>query len=242
MIKTLIIEDEAKVRESLSYMLEKYCPQVSVCAVATTFEEGYRLVNQHNPELVFVDIQLNSQEGTGIDLLYTLSLEGVAIIFISGFKEYAVDAFRLNAVDYLLKPINIQQLTEAVERAKTYLLKNKSISSKITNLFATTIHIPTTHGFMIFQQSDIMHCKADGPYTHFFMNGKTGKITSSVNLGQVEQKLDKNVFFRVHKSHIINRHYVKEYHRGEGGTVKMANQTEIPVSRIFKEDFLTWLG
>ncbi len=239
MIKTVIIEDEPKVKESLVYLLEKYCSDLQICGVAGTFEEAYSLVNTHKPQLIFADIQLNSPEGTGIDLVNTLCIDNLLVIFISGWKDYAVEAFRMNAVDYLLKPVNIQQLMQAVEKVRRSIEWNTSVVK--SDRAPGTLHIPTHNGFMIIQQDDIVRCEAEGPYTHFFIKDKSRKITSSINLGHTEQKLRKDIFFRVHKSHIINRQHILEYQRGEGGIAKMSDLFEAPVSRSMKEDFLKWL-
>lgn len=242
MMRTIIIEDETKTREGLSYLLNKYCPDIQIKGSADNFEDAYKLVQEVSPALVFVDIQLNSEEGTGLDLIDTLNNDKRAVIFISGYKDYAVEAFRLRAVDYLLKPIRINQLVEAVEKAKKYLNtfhqpdegQRKEIKSDI-------FHIPGQSGFMLIRQQDIIRCEADGPYTHFFVRGKQDKITSSINLGQIELKLNEQ-FLRVHKSHIINKDFVISYSKGEGLMVKMSDLVEVPISRSQKDLFFKWIG
>lgn len=118
MIKSIIVEDELKTLESLRYLLSKYCPDVEVCATADSFQQAYNLILKEQPGLIFMDIQLNSEDGTGIDLISTLNLSECAVVFISGYKDYAVEAFRLQAVDYLLKPVRISHLIDAVNKAK----------------------------------------------------------------------------------------------------------------------------
>lgn len=240
MMQTVIIEDEAKTREGLGYLLNKYCPDVQIAGAADSFEEGYQLIREREPSLVFVDIQLNSEEGTGLDLIEALAPERCSVIFISGYKDYAVDAFRLKAVDYLLKPIRINHLVEAVEKAKKVQSYWSEPGAK-AEIKADVFHIPAQNGFMLVRQQDIIRCEADGPYTHFFVKGKNEKITSSVNLGQIELKLDAH-FLRVHKSHIINKEFIIGYSKGEGLLVKMSDLFEVPVSRSQKEQFFKWIG
>jgi two-component system, LytTR family, response regulator len=240
MIKSIIIEDETKTKESLEYLINKYCPEVTVCASAGSFTEGYELYKQKLPDLLFLDIQLNSQEGSGIDLAAMKELANCPVIFISGYKDYAVEAFRLNAVDYLLKPIKINQLQEAVVKAKLFIQEQKKhLEKRIES--NTTFHIPTQHGFVILKQQDIIRCEADGSYTHFYLSQKKEKFTASINIGQVETKLGPN-FMRVHKSHIINKDHVLSYSKNEGLIVTLIDQSEVPVSRALKDDFFKWLG
>jgi two-component system, LytTR family, response regulator len=241
-MKAIIIDDEPKTLESITYLLNKYCPDVQLCASADNFQSGYQLIRQEEPELIFIDIQINSVEGTGIDLIQAMHLLNCAVIFISGYKDYAVEAFRLNAVDYLLKPVRIDQLIEAVGKAKKHLELRNSETNPLQPLQKNyAFHVPTQNGFVILRYNDIIRCEADGAYTHFYMKDKSDKITSSINLGQVENKLGTS-FFRAHKSHIINKEFVVSYSKGEGLLVKMNDGCEVPVSRTQKDSFFKWLG
>lgn len=242
MIKAIVIDDELKTRESLVYLLNKYCPEVEVCATADTFQQGYELVKQQQPALIFMDIQLNSEDGTGIDLINTLNLHHCAVIFVSGFKDYAVDAFRLKAVDYLLKPVRISFLIEAVDKAKKYLeAGHLNIAGTPGEPRHESFHVPTQHGIMIIKHKDIIRCEADGAYTHFYTREKHERITSSVNIGQVEQKLGSG-FLRVHKSHVVNKEFVTGYSRSDGLIVNMCDGSGIPVSKMHKDVFFKWIG
>jgi two-component system LytT family response regulator len=235
-MKALIIEDENKTRESLEHLLKKYCLEIKTCVSTDNFHTGYELIKREKPSLLFIDVQLNSEEGTGLDLINTLQLTDCAVIFISGHRDYAVEAFRLKAIDYLLKPIRIDQLIEAVNKGISFVNQKSNPATQ-----KDTFHIPTQNGFVIIRAQDIIRCEADGAYTHFYINGKKEKITSSVNIGQVEQKLDNN-FFRTHKSHIINKAFIEGYSKTEGLMVKMSDQFLVPVSRTQKESFFKWLG
>ena len=241
MIKSIIIEDETKTKESLEYLINKYCPEVTVCASAGSFTEGYELYKQKLPDLLFLDIQLNSQEGNGIELAAMKELANCPVIFISGYKDYAVEAFRLNAVDYLLKPIKINQLQEAVAKAKLFIQDQKKPQYEKTIEPNTSFHIPTQNGFVIIKQQDIIRCEADGAYTHFYLSQGKEKLTTSINIGQVENRLSTN-FMRIHKSHIINKDSVLSYSKNEGLIVTLIDKSEVPVSRALKDEFFKWLG
>jgi len=238
MIKSVIIEDEKNTLESTQYLIEKYCKDVSVAGTAQGFKEGHELIQATRPDLIFIDIQLNSLEGTGIDLVQMPEARDCSVIFISGYKDYAVDAFRLKATDYLLKPIKINQLTEAVARAKKQIEERKHAEQAQSN--NEVFHIPTHEGVQMIKKADIVHFEADGAYTHVHVANRKEKLTVSVNLGQLESKLNSN-FLRVHKSHIINRNHVKGYSRSEGLIVKLTSGTEVPVSRAMKDKFYEWI-
>lgn len=238
MIRTMIIEDEPKVRDSLIIMIQKYCPDLEIASVTSSFEDALIEALRIRPQLVFSDIQLNSPEGNGISLVNLPAFKDCPVIFLTGWKEFAVDAFRVNAVDYLLKPLNIQQLLDAVEKAKRLILTEQL--DKQTGV--GNLHIPTTQGFMILKPEEIIRCSAEGPYSHLIVAGDKKNVFCSINLGQIEKRLSPGMFYRVHKSHLVNRLFVQEYLRGEGGTVKMADAAEVPVSRNAKEDFLLWLA
>lgn len=237
-MRTLIIEDENKSRDSLLYLLDKYCPEVTVCGSSANFEDGYQLFREQQPALLFVDIHLNAPEGTGLDLVKLIDRSPCAVVFTSGFREYAVEAFRLKAIDYLLKPIRIEQLVEAVQKALAFTSKSAQMASARS---AETFHIPTTSGFQLIRQHDIIRCEADGAYTHLFLTGSREYITTSTNIGQIAPRLGDD-FMRVHKSHIVNKQFVTGYSKGDALFVRIANRWEIPVSRTHRDGFFAWLG
>lgn len=239
-MKAVIIDDETKVREELAYLLKKYCPGINVCAEAEDFQSGYEIIEREQPELLFVDVQLHSTEGNGMDLIAATGMQDRAVIFISGHRDYAVDAFRFSAVDYLLKPLRLQQLKEAIQKVKDRL-DNSKLSTVISETRTDSFHIPTHDGIAIVRPGEIIRCEADGAYTYFFTKTNTGRITSSANIGQAEGRLGAD-FLRVHKSHIINKNYVTGYSKTEGLLVKMADGHEVPVSKSHKKAFLAWLG
>lgn len=234
-MRTVIIEDELPSIETLTLLLQKYCPDVVVTGVARSFREAYELCRQLQPELIFCDVQIQDEEGTGLSLVQLLNDKHIKVIFITGWKDFAVDAFRVSAVDYLLKPVNIHELIRAVEKARQQpIIAARPVPDQI--------QIPTQHGFLVMPQQEIIRCQADGPYTHFHFSNKQGKKTSSVTLGLIATRLPESAFFRVHKTHMINRAHIVEYIRGEGGMVRMTDNFEVPISRLAKDAFMKWLG
>jgi two-component system, LytTR family, response regulator len=240
-MKAAIIEDEPRTSDVIADLLGKYCPDVTLCGRADDFRSGYALMTREKPSLVFMDIQLNSAEGTGLDLCNSLQGQRCAVIFITGHKDYAAEAFRLEAVDYLLKPVRISHLVEAVERAKRYLGSSPNEVPESASPQKAAFHIPTQNGFRIVRPASIVRCEADGAYTHFFINGSgTERVTSSMNIGQVEKQLN-STFLRVHRSHLINRDYVSGYSKSDGLLVRMSDGFEVPVARSARDTFFGWL-
>lgn len=230
-MQTVIIEDEPQVTATLQLLIERYCPGITIAGSAASFGEGYRLCRALQPELVLCDITLNSAEGSGMDLIQLLNDRPMKVIFITGSEAHAVTAFRLHAVDYLLKPVNIKELQDAIGRA----MACKPVPSQPDSL-----HIPTQQGFLVVPFRNIIRCEAESAYTHFHISG-SGRKTASVNLGMIAGKLPPAQFFRVHKTYVVNRTHIVEYRRGDGGTVRMTDNCEVPVSRMAKDDFMKWL-
>lgn len=236
-MKTIIIEDESPAAEMLTLLLRRYCPDVTITGVAHSFKDGYDLCCQSRPQLVFCDVQLHAEEGTGLDLMHLLKNNDLKIIFTTGWKDFAADAFRLNAVDYLLKPVNINELMTAVEKARS------RPSAFIRPSASGSLHIPTKHGFLLVPFRDIVRCEADGAYTHFYLNDNQRRKTMSVSLGMIEAKLPQDQFFRVHKTHIVNRGHILEYIRGDNtAAARMTDNTEVPISRLSRDAFIEWLN
>jgi two-component system, LytTR family, response regulator len=244
-IKAFIIDDELQSRNFLAKMLQQYLPEVNIVGQAATVEEGLSGIKNHSPNIVFLDIQLKTE--TGFDLLSRLSEINFALIFTTAFDKYAIKAFRFNAIDYLLKPIVINELIEAVNKVKQKMAYAQPISKeqveqlrhdiqnprKIHNKIA----IPTAEGFIMVPVNEIVYCHADSNYTKFHLTDKKS-ILSSYTLKQYDEILTSQSFFRAHRSYLINLAHVKMYRRGEGGEIVMSNGHEIELSRTHKDEFL----
>lgn len=247
MIKAVIIDDENKCISLLKHLLANNCPQVQVVGEADGAATGIELVNQHKPNLVFLDIEMPGK--TGFELLNSLPAIDFHVIFTTAYNHYAIKAIRFSALDYLLKPVDIDELKAAlarIDKAEVKKNKHESISLLVNNTRAanhnfTRITLSTQDGLVILQINEILYCEASGSYTFFYLkNGE--KLTISKTLKEYEDLLKDNQFFRVHNSYLINLNEVKKYIKGDGGTVVMSNGDEVFVSKRRKEEFLEALN
>ena len=245
MIRTVLIDDESRLLSSLQTMLKRNCPQLEVVALCRSADEAMIKIKETNPELVFLDIAMPGKDG--FELLSELGDIHFRIIFVSAHDEYSLRAFKFSTVDYLLKPVNEEELVAAVKKAEQTILQEhtlrKSIEALMHNMKPQTgtqekkLCLATLAGFHVVSLSDIVYCEAEGPYTNFYLlNGN--KICVSRPLADYEVLLVNDDFLRVHKSFLINLYHAREYRRGEGGVVIMSNDAEIYVSRRKKDTFL----
>ncbi|MBC7426693.1 MAG: response regulator transcription factor [Bacteroidia bacterium] len=245
MIKAIIIDDEPNSLNALSKMVQNYCPDLQVVATADTVATGIAAITEHKPDLVFLDIELPDK--TGFELLASLEPVDFEVIFTTGHEEYAIKAFKTAAIDYLLKPIDIEELERAVDKVVDKRKKSKTnqnfdvLIQNWKNAESHQIALSSSEGFIFVKIKDIIYCKGDGAYTYFFL--KSGeKIIVSKNLKEFEDLLDDQGFFRTHKSYLINLNEMKKYVRGDGGYVVMSNGDNIDVSKRKKESFLSNLS
>lgn len=240
-MRAIIIDDEQHCIKTLKWNLQQYCGNIEVVAVARNGKEGIRMINQHNPSIVFLDVEMPAM--TGIEMLMQFTVINFAVIFTTAYDQYAINAIKLHALDYLLKPIDKDELIEAVtkagQRSKNPSVKQVQglqLSQKAEKL--QRIGLPTLNGLVFFDSADIISIIGDGNYSHFNIKGQS-KMVVSKKLREVEEILKGHAnFFRVHKSFIINLTYVAEFIRGEGGAIIMADGSEIAVSRNKKDEFL----
>lgn len=236
MIKALIIDDESSCIDRLNTLLHEYCPSVEVTGAFNSVNDGLQAIAQLRPELVFLDVMIGDE--TGFDLLKKLPAINFNLIFTTAYEHFAVQAFKFSALDYLLKPIDPDDLKQAIEKVE----KNE-LSVKLDALFHNLNHhskriaIPTTTGLTFVQAADIIRCQSEANYTIIFLKDKQ-KITVAKTLREFENLLSEHNFYRVHNSHLINLAFVKSYNRGKGGYVSMMDETVIEVASRRKEGFL----
>lgn len=241
MIKALIVEDEQKNVSVLKKLLNTLCPDIEVCGTAEDAQSGQKLIEELKPELVFLDIEM--PYGSGFDMLERLRTISFEVIFVTAYNQYALKAFKYNSVDYLLKPIDEQDLVNAVKRAEDRIrnkVSNDNLQQFLKRFRATSLQkvgLPTHEGYVFIDPSEIVRCEADGAYTNIHY-GQNNKLMVSKNLKEMEPLLDENIFCRVHHSHIVNLNFVKKYYRGKGGEVEMEDGSIIQVSARKKSDFL----
>jgi two-component system, LytTR family, response regulator len=244
-IRAFIVDDEFQSRSVLKNMLHQYFPEISVVGQASSVENGLQGITEYDPNIVFLDIQMNGE--TGFDLLNRLPAINFSLIFTTAFDRYAVKAFRFNAIDYLLKPIVTDELIEAINKVKqktasAWVASKEQVEQLYQDIknpqkIHNKIAIPTTEGFTIIPISEIVYCHASSNYTEFHLTNKR-QILSSYTLKQYDEILTKQSFFRAHRSYLINLAHIKMYRKGEGGEIVMSNDDEIELSRTHKDEFL----
>lgn len=248
MIKAIIVDDELGARESLSKMIEKNCKQLEVVAKADSMLAAFEAITTKQPDLVFLDIEMPN--GNAFDLLEKFKEINFNIIFTTAYDHYAIKAIKFSAIDYILKPIDPEELVEAVKRLEKKQTSQPNVLDKQFKTLLSNVRpenklkkvgIPDGDGLIFINLSDIIRCESDGNYTFFILtNGK--KIIASRTLGEYEQMFTEDNFFRIHRSHLVNLQHVKKYIKGEGGYVIMADDSQVEVSRRNKNEFLEKLS
>lgn len=243
-MKAIIIDDEQEGIRTLNKLLELNCPDVEIIASFSDATTAEQQIADINPDLVFLDIRMPGK--SGLDMLADLAEKDFEVIFVTAHNQYLLQALQFSAVDYLMKPVDEDRLVEAVDRVKLRLSNEKDPGqaetlihniNKAGSPLEMRLCLPTQKGFTILKLEEIVYCQANRSYTIFsLVDGRT--IVISKPLFDYERLLSDTIFLRVHKSFLINMMHIKEYVRGEGGTVIMSNGMEIEVSRRKKEQFL----
>ncbi len=247
MIRTIIIDDEQHGLRALQRALQENCQEVEILELCETPEKGIEKIKVLNPDLVFLDVQMPNL--SGFDVLQALSPIDFEVIFVTSFDQYAIKAFKFSALDYLLKPLDVDNLIQAVQRAKHQLGKSGGVhryQSVLTNIQYKSgkieqIAVPTLEGIDFYKTDDIIYCHADGHYTTLYLVGQRKAIVSKT-LKDFENLLSGNGFFRVHNSSLINMAHIQKFVRAEGGHVILSEGHHVTVSRRRKDAFLSCLN
>src|SRR5688572_3911094 len=247
MIRAIIIDDEPLAIESLEIILKKKCrSDVQVIATSNSPQLGRSLIEEHHPDLVFLDIEMPGM--SGIDLVRSFTSPTFLVVFITAFDAYAIEALRLSAIDYLLKPIEAGEIVSVIAKINMKIRKNENLLGfQLHNLEKllshsvvssdTRIGIAMADKIVFINMSDILYCEANGVYTSIYLHdGK--KILASKPLGDFESQLSPHKFFRIHHSTLINLNHIKEFQRFNGGYVVMKNDAKLEVSHRKRKDFL----
>ena len=236
------MEDEKTSRDILKNYLSKYCPQVQVLGEASNVEEALVLIGNHELDLVFLDVEM--PYGNAFDLLDKVGDRTFETVFVTAYDHYAIDALNAHASFYLLKPIDIDKLIEAVDyvreiKEKEQRLQNTVLAPKqqFTN---GKITIPLQNGFEVMEVGEILYCQADDNYTRIFLAEK--KKLVSKTLKYFEDILSVSGFARIHKSYLVNVNHIVEYRKGKGGSVVLSNGKEIMVSPSRKKELLSYFS
>lgn len=241
-MKAIIVDDEKNSCETLKTLLHDFCANVQVEQVCQTIDEAVVAISKHGPDVVFLDINMKGENG--FDLLEKVRPIDFEIVFATAYSEYAIKAFKFSAIDYLLKPIDIEELKSTVARvaSKKVSKQKEKYEQLIQNLKPANrefhkLALPSATGLTFVKTSDIIYCEADSNYTTFFLTDGT-KIIVSRTLKEYEELLKAHRFFRIHHSYLVNLDAIKQYVRGDGGQVIMTNHATLDVSKRKKEDFL----
>ncbi|SFT36025.1 two component transcriptional regulator, LytTR family [Lishizhenia tianjinensis] len=225
-MRTIIIDDEKQIREGIKILVNTI-PNLEVVGEADNIVDGEKLINELKPELVLLDIQL--KQDTGFQLLDKIEHKNFHLIFITAYNEYAIKAFKYNAFDYLLKPIDPEELTLTVQRLREQknIQAEQLIEASKKNEDLKRLVVKTTEQIYVLPLDEIIRCEADLGYTHFYM--KSGKrILSSKTLKEYNSLLPEDTFIRIHQSHLVNVNYITSYNKK--GVVHLSNNEEVPVS------------
>ncbi|HVX25302.1 MAG TPA: LytTR family DNA-binding domain-containing protein [Parafilimonas sp.] len=244
MTKAIIVDDEQHCIDRLGNLLKNYCgDSIELCGSFHSVEEGLKAVNSVKPNLVFLDVEIKDK--TGFDFLKHLPEINFEVIFTTAYDKYAVQAFKFSAIDYLLKPIDAEDLQAAVKKLNEKI-SQKDLAHKFDTLFynlkniqnpSKRICVPVLTGFVFIQIDDIIRCESNVNYTTLFLKDKQ-KLLVAKTLKEFEELLKEYNFYRIHNSHLINLACIKTYHKGKGGTVTMLDGTEVEVSTRRKDEFL----
>ncbi len=242
-MRAVLIDDEIKMREKLKVMLARHCPEVSVVAEAGDAEEGIQAIKKHRPDLVFLDIQLSGL--SGFDMLKKLKTHDFELIFITAFNQYAIQAIKFSALDYLLKPVRSKELAEAVAKAQVKTddkFRQERVKILLSNLHAADIseHRLVVHSLKekhFLNPAEIIRCESDNCYTTFYMvSGDT--FLASKGIYEYEKLLKAYSFIRCHQSHLVNLKYIKSLRTQDTvSELLLTDSTLVPVSRL-KKDFV----
>ncbi len=241
MHKTYLIDDEPYCTDVLRVLLEKYCPEVAIAGIFNDAENALEAIRNAPPDLVFLDIEMPVLNG--FDLLRQCGTVDFKLIFTTAYDQYAVRAFKFNAIDYLLKPVDREELVAAVEKVRqaptlqavqieaAQYLKNHPVPERIA--------LPVGAELLLVQTADILFCESDGSYVSVYLHGQTKPVIVSRSLREVEEVLSNPVFFRAHNSFLVNLRHVEKIVRTDGGEIVMRNKRALPVSRSKKAELVS---
>ncbi len=243
-MKVLVIEDEFRTRNAIISIIERNCKELLVAGWADNVDSAVSLILDKRPDLVLMDIQLNN--GSAFDILKCIYPVQFGIIFLTAFENYAIQAIKYSAFDYLLKPFTEEELVESIHKfmdRKKRIEQQESLDVLLNNLQEQSekkIILKTNDDIYIVPVNKIIRCQADSSYTHFFLNDGT-TITVSNNLKKYDDLLKGYFFVRIHHSHIVNINFVKKISRSLGGEVELTDGTIIPVSKRKRENLLNMI-
>ena len=246
MIKAIIIDDEPKGRLALHEKIKAHCPEVNIVAQAADGMEAIQLIEKSGVALLFLDIEMPKMNG--FEMLNKLNRNNFFVVFTTAYDQYAIKAIKYAAFDYLLKPVDVEELKAVVAKIKlsdkSYMMEQLKLLEENLQLPVKSINklaLPTLDGLLFVDILSIIHLEANSNYTNMYLADKP-KIIASKTLKEFQELLPTNIFFRTHHSHIINLTFIKRYLKGDGGQIELLDGTYVEVSRRNKEDFMKVVG
>ena len=248
MFKTVLVEDEKNNLDLLNHFIKKYCKKIDVIASCSTYDQALSVLKAEDPDLVFLDIVLDRD--TSFDLLQELGNPDFQIIFITAYDEYAIRAFKYNTIDYLLKPIIIEELVAAVNKVAEKINENKTLDMGSIKNISQSFNTKHPANFIMISGMDridfihpdeVVYLKSTGRYTEFYLKDKKRKITSSKPIGEYENILDQDVFYRIHNSFLINLAQLININKRAGNYCEMSNGDSLPLSRRRYEGLMGYM-
>lgn len=242
MIRTVIVDDEPKNREILKKLIDLYCPQLAIIGEANSAETAFLLIQEEKPELVFLDVEMS--DGSGFELLKRFNQAPFKVIFVTAHQHYAIRAIKQSAIDYLLKPVDIDDLKTAVSKAVSALgnatEQNHNFIENLNSKRLNKITIPIKDGLVFINPEEIIRMQADGTYTHIYTLKE--KHTATKNIKEYELMLSDSNFYRCHNSHLINLKHVNKFNRSEGYFIEMTDGSIAELSRRKKDEFISLMS
>ncbi|AGC75520.1 LytR/AlgR family response regulator transcription factor [Nonlabens dokdonensis] len=242
-MKAILIDDEPKARKLLQSIITEHCPDITALHQAEDLGKGTALIKQEQPDLVFLDIEMPQYSGLQILEFFDTEEVNFQIIFITAYNQYAVDAFKLSAVDYLLKPVDVEELKAAVKKAIELKAANNltvnlaELKRSFQKLSHNKIALDVPRGIIFINHQDVMYLEADGMYTTFYLKNGDKELICKPLRHFVEQMHASGLFYKPHRSYYINLNAIKEFNKKEGGHLIMENDKLVPISRDKRTEF-----
>lgn len=244
LLSALIVDDEKNGRENLAGLIRSHCPQIKVVAEATSVEQAISAIHEHQPQLIFLDIEMPG--GNGFQLLEHFKDFPFEVIFVTAYDNYAIRAIRFSASDYILKPINLNELKAAIDKVSERI-RNRSENERIRQLYLNTMHpanpkigLPTGERVEFVEVKSIVRCQGESNYTHIYFADRKPILTAK-SLIEFEELLAEYGFVRVHKTHVVNLNHVTSFTKNDGGVLYLSNGDSVAISRRRKDFTLAQL-